>query len=95
MNLRAERANLLAEVKWPPATSSSEGRALNCKGPGACSPENLNLMLQKRPSYAFLMVRASRFSSPGILKLDLIADHLTEDEILMALDKCDEPWQLL
>ena len=27
LNLRAERVNLRAEVKWPQATSSPEGRA--------------------------------------------------------------------
>ena len=41
-------------------------------------------MLQKRPFYAFLMLRASRFSSPGIPEnrsySHQLPETLTEDE---------------
>ena len=44
-----------------------------------------------------LMLRASRFSSPGIPKnrsySDYLLETLLEDEHFNALDKCDEPLQ--
>ena len=52
-------------------------------------------MLQKRPYYAFLILRASCFSSTNITKNRSYFDHLPErsqkTNILMTLDKCDEP----
>ena len=73
-------------------------RASLLGSPRACSPGKFwNLMLQKRPFYAFLMLSASRFSSPGIPKIDLILiiclKRSRKTNILMTLDKCDEPLQ--
>ena len=57
-------------------------------------------MLQKRPFYAFLMLRASRFSFSDTPKNRSYSDHLpetlTEDKhFLMTVDKCNEPFQLV
>ena len=71
LNLRAERVNLCAEVEWP-ATSSLGSL-------GACTPGKFwNLILQKRPFYAFLMLSASRFPSPDITKNRSYSEHLPE-----------------
>ena len=82
LNLRAQWVDLRAEVRWPQATPSP------CEGGGGLGHASFekiwNLMLQKQPFYALLMVGASRFSSPDIPKNRSYSDHLpetlTEDE---------------
>ena len=91
--MRAERVNLRAEVNPRPKGELSTGRGSGGMLPG----KFLNLMLQKRPFCAFLMRRGSRFYSPGIPKVYLIPiiclKRSQKTNVLMSLDKCDEPLQ--
>ena len=71
-------------------------RAGSLGGSGGMLPrKNLKFDVAKTAIFAFLMVRASRFSLQSSLKIDLILIIRQKTNILMTLYKCDEPLQLV
>ena len=95
LNLCAERVNLRVEVKWPQATSLPVGRAL--AGSGACSPGNFEIWCCKNGHFKQFscLVQVIYPLHQTSVKIDLILmiclKHSRKTNILMTLDKCDEP----